>query len=210
MLAIGVAGLFLISWPPAEWLLSRPLEGAYPVRPFRPAVKPAALVVLGSASAPPDRGRPYPLANTDTFEHSMLAAWIYTEIGPMPVLACEGGHAPHASVMRELLRGAGVADDFIWTEEMSLNTHQNAVFGAKILRQHGIRQIALVTDAHSMRRAAACFRKEGLEVIPAPCQFGQIELSADDLLPNWKAIRRSERNFHELLALGWYSLRGWI
>jgi len=35
-------------------------------------------------------------------------------------------------------------------------------------------------------------------------------LSADDLLPNWKAIRRSERNFHELLALGWYSLRGWI
>lgn len=29
----GVMGLFVVSWPPVDWLLSRPLEARYPVRP---------------------------------------------------------------------------------------------------------------------------------------------------------------------------------
>src|ERR1035441_2127548 len=35
LLVVGIVGLILCGWPPVEWLLSRPLEARYPVRPFR-------------------------------------------------------------------------------------------------------------------------------------------------------------------------------
>ncbi|HVP46832.1 MAG TPA: hypothetical protein VMT32_09620 [Bryobacteraceae bacterium] len=40
--ASGVIGLFVIISPAAEWLFSRPLEGQYPVRPFKAPVSLAA------------------------------------------------------------------------------------------------------------------------------------------------------------------------
>src|SRR5690348_4857245 len=45
LLGVAVIGLLLVSWPPAEWVLSRPLESPY--HPFRPAARPGAIVVLG-------------------------------------------------------------------------------------------------------------------------------------------------------------------
>lgn len=212
LLLAGLAGLCIISWPPAEWIVSRPLEAPYPVRPFRSTLQPQAIVVLGGAISPPDYEREYPLPDTDTYEHCAMAAWVHKQFASLPVLACEGSHGKYTfpSAMREILMGAGVPDNLIWIEERSHNTHENAVFGARILRSQGITDIVLVTDAQSMRRASASFRKQGLKVIPAPCAFGQLELSSRDLLPNWRAVRRSERDFHELLGLAWYSMRGWI
>jgi uncharacterized SAM-binding protein YcdF (DUF218 family) len=212
ILAIGLVGLFLISWPPAQWLLSRPLEDSYKIRPFRSSLPPQAIVVLGGAIYPPHFEQPYALPDRDTFEHCAMAAWIYKQTGPVPVLGCEGSQEQgnYPSVMRELLRGGGIPDDLIWIEDRSHNTHENATYGSAILKQHGIRQIALVTDAQSMRRAAACFRKLGMTVIPAPCDFGQLDLSYETFIPTWKAIRRNERTLHEALGLAWYSLRGWI
>ena len=209
LLGVAVIGLLLVSWPPAEWVLSRPLESPY--RLFRPAARPGAIVVLGGSISPPSPSRPYPLADADTFEHCAMAAWVYKQVGPVPVLACEGMQRFSTySTMRELLKGSGIPDDLIWTDQRSRNTHENAVFGARILQQHHIADIALVTDAQSMARAAACFRKAGLRVVPAPCEFGEIEFKGRDLLPTWRAIRRSERTLHELLGLIWYSLRGWV
>ena len=59
----------------------------------------------------------------------------------------------------------------IWTEERSRSTHENAVFGAEILRQHEIGRIALVIEARSMLRAESCFRKQGITVVAAPCEL---------------------------------------
>ena len=41
--ASGVVSLFLISWPPVDWLLSRPLEMWYPIRPFDSRARPTAI-----------------------------------------------------------------------------------------------------------------------------------------------------------------------
>jgi uncharacterized SAM-binding protein YcdF (DUF218 family) len=112
--------------------------------------------------------------------------------------------------MRELLRRAGVRDDLIWVEEQSQSTHGNAVHGARILREHSLKRIALVVDALSMPRAAACFRKEGLEVAPAPCDLRMWGPFREEILPSWKSIRRNEITLHEWLGLAWYRLRGWI
>ena len=211
-LSIGVLGLFLLSWPPAEWLFSRPLESRYPIRPFRPSSPPQALVVLGGGIAPPQFERPYPLPNRDTFENCSMAGWIYRQIGPLPVLASEGvpRQGNYASPMRALLSGGGIPDGMIWVENRSRNTHENALYGAAILKQHGIHQIVLVTDAQSMPRAAACFRKQGLAVDPAPSEFAELDFTSDTFLPGWRTIRRNERTLHEVLGLAWYSLHGWI
>ena len=113
--------------------------------------------------------------------------------------------------MRELLRRAGVPPDLIWTEENSRSTYENALFAAEILRKKGITKVALVVDATSMPRAAACLRKQGIQVLPAPCDFrvfGRPYL--DEFIPNWKAVRRNERTLHELVGLAWYWFRGRI
>jgi uncharacterized SAM-binding protein YcdF (DUF218 family) len=98
----------------------------------------------------------------------------------------------------------------IWTERHSRSTHENAAYGAAILREHGIDTILLVTEAKDMLRAERCFRKEGLAVIPYPIAFRSIGPTLDELMPSWKAIDRNERTLHETLGLGWYWLHGWI
>jgi uncharacterized SAM-binding protein YcdF (DUF218 family) len=112
--------------------------------------------------------------------------------------------------MRGLLERAGVPETMIWTEDRSRSTHENAVFGAGVLRSHGVRRIALVVNARSMLRAAACFRKQGIDVVPAPCAFRDFGALSTELLPGWKAVRENEETLHETLGLAWYWAHRWI
>ena len=210
---LGVLGLLLLSWPPVDWLLARPLEGRYPIQPF-PAAPAQAIVVLGSAVSPPIHERPYSLPDKDTYQRCEFAAWLHKQWQPLPVLVCGGPGAkaspPVSVTMRQLLRQAGVSESMIWTEERSRSTHENAAFGAEILRQHGIGRIALVTEARSMLRAESCFRKQGIAVVPAPCEFREFESPLDEFIPSWKAVGSNEETLHEAVGLAWYRLRGWI
>jgi uncharacterized SAM-binding protein YcdF (DUF218 family) len=210
---LGVLGLLLLSWHPVDWLLSRPLEARYPIRAF-PPVPAQAIVVLSSAASPAMRERPYPLPDKETFQRCEFAAWLHTHWQPLPVLACGGPEVRAkqavSATMRQLLQRAGVPDAMIWTEDRSHSTHENAVFGAEVLRQHGIHTIALVVEAQAMPRAEACFRKEGMIVIPAPCEFIEFESPMEEFIPSWIAIKRNENTLHEVLGLAWYWLHRWI
>lgn len=209
----GLAGLFAISWPPLNWLYSRPLEATYPVRPFQPSPDLQAIVVLGAAVEPPVFERPYLLANRYTYERCEHAAWIYRR-QPLPVLACEGrtgtGGVSVHSGMRELLERSGIPAGMIWVEGASRSTHENALYGAEILRKKGISKIALIVEADSMPRASACFRKQGFKVQPTPSEFREWGPWPNELLPNWRAIRDNGIILHEALGIAWYKLRGWI
>ncbi len=206
-------GLFLVSWPPFDWLLSRPLEAWYPVRPFPPA-SAQAIVVLSAAVSPPVHERPYSLPDENTYRRCEFAAWLHKQWKPLPVLACGGpaatAEAPMSLTMSRLMQRAGVPESMIWTEQRSHSTHENAIFGAQLLRQHGIGRVVLVVDARSMLRATACFRKEGIDVIPAPCEFRQLEFRREEFLPGWRAVASNESTLHETLGLAWYWLKGWI
>lgn len=208
---LAVIGLVLLSWPPIDWLLSRPLEARYPVRPYQTA-DVQAIVVLSSSVQPPSYERPFPIPDKQTYERCEFAAWIYKHAGPLPVLACGGGKSrqPYSVAMRQLLLRAGVPEPMIWTEEHSLSTHENAVYGAEILRERGIGAIALVVEAQSMRRAEACFRKVGIRVVPAPNAFREFGPWREELIPSPEAIARNETTLHEVGGLAWYWLRGWI
>jgi uncharacterized SAM-binding protein YcdF (DUF218 family) len=206
--ALVFLGLVLFSWPPVDWLVSRPLEAWYPVRPL-PASDADAIVVLSSGVRTPNYERPFPLPDMDTYGRCRFAAWLYQHWKPRPILAC-GGLGDGGPTMRELLVASGVPETMIWTEELSRSTHENALYGTRVLRLHGISRIALVVEAQSMVRAAACFRKEGIVVVPAPSDFREFGPLADEVLPSWKAIKRNEISAHELLGLLWYRIRGWV
>jgi len=203
----GVCGLFCVSWPPVDWLLSRPLEARYAIRPFAAPTGLQALVVFSEGIEPAHFERPYPLASQNTFERCLYAAWIYRRYGPLPVLVSGGQGAP---TMRDMLLSNGVPDGMVWIEGRSDSTRENALYSAEILRQHGVSRVALVVDATSMPRAAACFRKLGIGVVPAPSSFCQLGPISQELLPSWRAIRQNEDTLHEILGLLWYRLRGWI
>jgi len=209
----GLVGLVVISWPPFDWLFSRPLEMWYPVRPT-PSSPADAIVVLSSGVEPPIYERPFALMGHDTYSRCRMAAWLYKNWNALPVLACGGkanGRPPSfAASMREVLVKEGVPDSEIWTEERSQTTHENALFGAEILRSHGVKRIALVVEAQSMVRAAACFRKLGFEVVPAPNDFRVWGPFREELLLSWQGVRRNEITLHEVVGLLWYRLHGWI
>ena len=211
--SICVLWLFLLTWPPIDWLLSRPLESGYAVEPF-PSGTVQAIVVLSSSVDPANKYRPYSLPDKETYGRCERAAWLYKHWQSVPLLASGGSQnplePPLSASMRELLIRAGVPDSQILTEDSSRSTHENAVYSADILRKRGTTKIALVVEAFAMPRAAAAFRREGLDVTPAPCTFRDFGPLRDELIPSWKALERNEGTLHEVLGLAWYRLRGWI
>jgi uncharacterized SAM-binding protein YcdF (DUF218 family) len=214
LLALALGGLFLVSWPPMAWLLSRPLEAVYPPREY-PADTGDAIVVLASAVYPPCPPIPTPRLGSDTYERCQYAAWLHTHWRPLPVLACGGTEAqdipPYAITMREALEREGVPASAIWLEQRSHSTHENALYGAELLRRKGIRKIILVTDAYHMLRAAECFRREGMIVVPAACGYRTYQgFHPAVLLPGWEPIAWNEDVAHESLGLLWYWIRGWV
>ena len=214
LVVIALAGFLLLSWPPIDWILSRPLEGRYPIRPVPVNPAPQAIVVLSSAVSPPLFERPFAVADYETFQRCQFAAWLHTRWPDVPVLASGGpipGRSSYAAAMRKLLIGSGVPDQLVWTEERSSSTHENALYSSRILRDHGIHVVALVLEAVSMPRAEACFRKQGVAVLPTPSDFRELGPPwSEELLPSWKAIRRNETILHEALGLVWYRFHGWI
>jgi uncharacterized SAM-binding protein YcdF (DUF218 family) len=207
----ALMGFVLISWPPVEWLLSRPLEAPYPVGPVQIPAGIQGIVVLSSAVEEPVPERPFPLPDHETFARCEFAAWMQRRRPELPVLASGGGgHTPPLSAsMQEQLRRAGVPEALIWTEDRSHNTYQSAVYSAEILRRQGVHRIALGVDARSMWRAAACFRRQSIDVSPVPWKFREWH-GAAELLPGWRAILGNERTLHEMAGILWYRLRGWI
>lgn len=212
--AIGLAGIFLCSWPPVEWLFSRVLTARYPERPFHPIAVPQAIVVFGESVDPPLFGEPYPLAGENTYRRCEYAAWIYRRYGPLPIIVSGGVTKPSAppvsATMNELLLRDGIPGNLIWQEDKSGSTRENALYSASMLREHGISRVALVVDATSMPRAAACLRKLGIDVQPAPSAFDDLGPWQDEMLPGWRALHRNEDTLHELGGLLWYRIRGWL
>lgn len=212
LLVTGITGILLLSWPPVDWLLSRPFDARYPAQPL-PSTPVQAIVVLSSTVRLPAVTRPYPLPDIETFERCEYAAWLYHHWQAVPVLTCGGSHDGRQYVsgtMRELLQRAGVPSSMIWTEDYSESTHESAVYGARILHQHKVSTIALVVETQSMWRAEACFRKSGIKVAPTPCRYRRFGHPAEELMPSWKAVYRNEITLHETLGMGWYWLHGWI
>ncbi len=208
--------LFLWSWEPAARLSSRTLEAWYPAERF-PQGEAGAIVVLASSIVPPGAGQPEAAAKQSTYLRTHHAAWLYRNWKPLPVLASggpagrPGSHVVSSVVMKKILISEGVPEEFAWTEEKSTSTYENALYSARLLRERGIRKVALVTEARHMLRAELCFRKQGLVVVPAPCCYRSLRhLPWTAYFPDTTGIDQNEAVLHEWIGLIWYWLRGRI
>jgi uncharacterized SAM-binding protein YcdF (DUF218 family) len=213
LLATGLVGIFLVSWSPVPWAASLLLERSYEKR-FPSSLEDAgAIVVLSGNVMPSARWRPLPLLDWDSFQRVNYAALIFRSY-PLPIIVSGGGSPGRdeafAVSMRRFLVDQSVPSDHIWIEDTSTSTFQNAAGSARILQARGVRKIVLVTHAYHMMRAERCFRKQGIEVIPAPCAFTTFPRDLANLLPGWRGLNTSERILHEYAGLVWYTVRGYI
>jgi len=209
---LSLAAIWFLSMESGAWLLARPLEARYSRNPY-PQATADAIVVLAGTVIPPSTGRPYPLPAEDTYRRVEHAVWLYRYWKPLPILVCGGptvNTPPYAAVMKRLLEIEGVPRDQIWVESQSQNTHENAMFGAVVLRQHGAARVALVAEATAMLRAQLSFEKQGIAVVPVPLWRNHLTLEYTDYIPGWRGIRLNSDTLHEAIGLVYYRTRGWI
>lgn len=93
------------------------------------------------------------------------------------------------------------------------DTHDEALATAALARERGWKRVILVTSASHMRRAEAVFRKAGLGVVPAPCDFqalSRIEEPGEPRLLSLEGFEHLGAWIHERLGWWAYRMRGWV
>jgi uncharacterized SAM-binding protein YcdF (DUF218 family) len=143
----------------------------------RPAVPPQPAISLDGASA----------------NRLLYAAQLYRE-RDAPLVIVSGGElpwfkhiAPMSQGMADVIERMGVPRSAIIQEGASANTYENAVDVAAIVKARHIDRVLLVTSAMHMPRALALFKHQGIEAIPAPCDFTSFAPEAGASTMSWQA-----------------------
>lgn len=123
----------------------------------------------------------------------------------LPVLVTGGnvfGSGPsEAQLMAQTLRES-FDTDTRWIEGRARDTHDNAVYSAKMLEAEGVRTVLLVTHDIHERRAMREFAATGLSAIPAPVSMAprRAPASISERLPNAGALVLSTQALHEIIG----------
>lgn len=202
-------GLWLLSCPAvALWLSLHLLPQVEPSTPedlLRHKVQ--AIVVLGGGveqHAPEYNGPNLPPESMARLLYGMhLAQTTHLPLAYTGGIGWAGAadQTPEAQVAAHVLaRLHGPA--LRWQENQSRDTRENAQLTAALLRQDGVRRIALVTHAWHMPRSVRQFEAAGLDVVPAPMGYVHNDLQPLlQWLPNASALRDSTSILREWLGL---------
>ena len=229
LLAAGLVILYLASNTLLTGLLIRSLERQ--VLPPDPLPRADGVIVLGGGITSRVWPRSGPEVN-EAGDRLLHGANIVRE-GLADWMVCSGGSGEialavqtEAEAMQEMLAWLGVKPEQIILDLRSRTTYENAVESLPLVRDRGAKSVLLVTSAAHMPRSLAVFRgqarrlgMEDLEIIPAPCDFLEIDPEkrppwyfrlAQGLVPSAESLDRSTRMMHEYYGLVAYRLRGWL
>ena len=194
--AVAIALLWLLSTPVVVSQLVK-LTTQYSALDLRAPVDAQAVVILGGGVRryAPEYNDDAP--NDFTLQRITLGARVARKTG-LPVLVT-GGRG-EAIVMRNFLtQDFGIAPR--WVEGEALDTHENATLSTAMLKQSGIHAIVLVTASLHMPRAAAEFRAQGMQVIPAPVTtYSPREGMLAKWVPGTAGLRDSRNLIYEALG----------
>lgn len=183
------------------------------LKPYRMAVVLTGVVSQGRQ---PD-DRTYFRKGADRVTHTVQ---LY-KLGLVKKILISGGEGrlfgparPESELLRDAMMVMGVPGEAIILEDKSNNTHENAVETAKMLEKLGLRpgECVLVTSAFHMRRARACFRKQGIEMEVFPTDFyTEPQLHPDAyIIPKPEALILWQKLFKEWIGLAAYKVAGYI
>jgi uncharacterized SAM-binding protein YcdF (DUF218 family) len=213
--AAALAALAIFSCPVIANVLKASLENQYPDHGIQATPAAEVIVVLGGGlHTPNSRHRASGLQDSGD---RILHAFRLYRAGKASSILCSGGGVPaemqEAEATSLLLQEWGVPPEHILVEAGSRNTRENALFSYRLLKDKGVRRILLVTSAFHMPRAAAVFRKLGLNVTPAPADFSTGWDEDRDWLqrlePDSEALMDSDIVIKEWIGLFVYRLCGW-
>jgi uncharacterized SAM-binding protein YcdF (DUF218 family) len=173
--------------------------------------KSQAIVVLGGGRARVASGEgDYDQVGPITLMRLRAAAHLQRQTH-LPLLVTGGapdgqGESEAVLMARSLKDDSGVTAR--WVESNAINTNQNAILSAQLLRKENIQQILLVTDAIHMPRARWAFEHAGLRVAPVPSHFVACsDFHLASFIPNAQSLKNSHYAIHEWLGLLVYRLR---
>ena len=119
-----------------------------------------------------------------------------------------------AERLKSFLVMAGVPDSVITVEPNAVNTYENAVESAKILKRDFPNQkYLLITSAFHMKRSALCLAKQGItfDEFPAGYYTDRPSLNFDDIfIPKAEAIKKWEAIIKECVGLVTYKVMGYV
>lgn len=207
LLALGAAWLWLCATPAMAIRLRETMERGHPPQEASAYPKADAIVVLGGGVVPHSG---FDWNADDSYSLTTRIGFglqLFRDARASVVLLSGDDQAPR---MARVLQQQGVPLDAMRTEHASMNTHENAMFSAAMLKREKLTRILLVTSTTHMRRAAAAFAKQGLDVIPAPAYDpDRPSWQAHPWRPTRSALRLSGRCLREYVGLWWYRMRGW-
>lgn len=218
---LTLAGIFVVLYFSQPWVgdaLVRSLEDDYVQLKAQDLPRADAIVVLGGATGAPVPPR-VDVDVGDAFDRLLFGVrlWRAGKADHMiftggVIASLEGSQVTEGQRLRQLALEYGVEAQAILTEEQSRSTYENALYTAPIVRQRGWGRVLLVTSARHMRRAVGVFKKQGVEVIPAPTDVIAVHrpLSVGRFLPNVDALRASHMAVKENVGICVYWLRGWL
>lgn len=212
--ALSVLLLYVLSTGVSARLLLAPLESAYPAVDLteegRAKLAGATVVVLGGGlvERSPEEGMKGSLG-VESGKRMGYGLRIAAASGLPLVFSggnvyAEPGMESEADAARRYAANWGRAVDCSF-EGKSHTTRENARF---VARDYRPRRVVLVTSAYHMKRAVLSFRKEGIEVVPAPTDYKLRSglPSVIDWLPDPLNFYHSCRALHEYLGLVEYSI----
>ena len=122
-----------------------------------------------------------------------------------------------AKLLLDYLESINYSTENIWIETESRNTFQNAKYTKELLQKNvDISQIkiGLITSQMHMRRALACFQKQGIKCTPYSTNPISEEdkgyLLSDFLIPNIEVMQYWKSMLHEMVGYLVYDIKGYI
>jgi uncharacterized SAM-binding protein YcdF (DUF218 family) len=178
LLVGSLAALLVCGLLPVADLLIRPLENRFarPGADFDGASL-AGIIVIGGAEDRNGWDREELGGLNEAAERYTEVAMLARRFPSLRVIFAGGSSAlvadlpPEAETARRVLEALGVEQGRLALEAASQNTHQNAVFTARLLQPQPAQRWLLVTSAAHMPRAVGCFRAAGFNVVAWPVDY---------------------------------------
>lgn len=150
------------------------LEGKFQISPEK-LVKGDVIVMLGGGAIRDSQDVDGEGTLCASPANRLLTAVRLQKILNVPILLSGGqvysDSGSEATISGRILQSLGVPEDKILLETKSVNTTQNAIFSAEILREKNFQRPIIVTSAFHMNRAVLNFSRQDFEVIPFPTDF---------------------------------------